>query len=124
MEDRAKEIEFSKKRRRLQEEITAFVRDYLKEAEIDTIEESHMCAGTCQPHTLEGHDLASEYHLQDPQIPKHTEVFGIRIRHENWQPKVTVWGQSSMMESFLCDNLTEDVKNKIRDCIDKTITQT
>jgi len=123
MQDRGKEIEFSKKRRRLQDEIIAFVQDYLKEAGVDTIGESHMCAGVCHPHTLEGHDLAFEYRMRDPKVPEHTEVVGIRIRHENWQPKITVWGRRSMMESFLCDRLTEEVKNKIMDCIDKTITQ-
>lgn len=123
MKGREKEIQFAKIRYRLQDEIIKFVEAYVKEAEVDVIEAVHSCAGVCLPQTLEGHDLSFEYHLQDPKIPQHTEIIGIRIRHENWQPKITVWGRKSMMESFLCDSLTDAVKNKIMDCIDQTITQ-
>ena len=123
MRDRAKEIEFSQKRHHLQHEIIVFVGAYVKEAEIEIVERSCMCAGICHPNTLEGHDIALEYHLQDSKIPKQSEVIGIRIRHEHWRPKITIWGRKSMMESFLCDDLSEEVKNKLMDCIDKTITQ-
>jgi hypothetical protein len=123
MQDREKEIAFAKMRRQLQKEIAEFVEAYAKEAEVEAIEFSSSCAGTCHPHTLQGHDLAFDFCFQDRKVPEQTEVVGIRIRHENWQPKITVWGRRSMMESFFSDKLTDTVKNKIMDCIDKTITQ-
>jgi len=123
MKAESQEVEFAKKRRALQNEIDLFVQDYIKEAGVEQIGGGGFCAGTCHPHTLEGHDLAFQYHLQDPQIPEHKELVEIRIRQEKWQPKLTIWGRKSMMESFLCDQLTDEVKSKIMDCIDKTITQ-
>lgn len=118
-----KEPEFAKTRRCLQAEILAFMESYSREAGVNQIRHGCRLAGTAHPRTLIGHDLALDWCFQDPQEPTHAEEVGIRIRHENWDPKVTVWSTHSMMESFRGDHLTDEIKNKLMDCVDKTITQ-
>lgn len=119
-----KEPEFAQKRRRLQKEILAFVEGYVQEAGVKLTGSGSRLAGTVDPKTLADHDVALDWGFEDLQEPAHTEELGVRIRHEQWEPKVTVWSTRSIMESFSCDRLTDEVKNKLMDCIDKTITQT
>lgn len=117
------EIHFSKIRHKLKDEIHDFVQNYAKKAEVTFIGLSIGLAGSVLGHTLQGHDVAFEYNLADSKDEARTEFLGIRIRHEAWKPKVTIWGSRSMMESFFAEELTEAMKEKIRDCVDKTITQ-
>jgi len=116
-------IQFGKTRQELVSAIASFVEQYVKDAGVEVIRHHCGLAGTVQPHTLQGHDMACEFVLRDPEIPDHTQFVGIRIRHVNWQPVITIWGDRSAMEDFTCASLTEAVKNKLMDCIDKTITQ-
>lgn len=117
------EILFAQTRYKLQDDIIAFVESYFMEAEVRIVGRSIGPAGRMLGHTLQGHDFSLEYDLEDSQNAHHKEHLGIRIRHENWKPKITIWAQRSMMETFFSDQLTEVIKEKIRDCIDKTITQ-
>lgn len=118
------EILFGETRQKLKNDIDAFVQSYAEEAEVKIVGLSIGLAGSVLGHTLQGHDFSLEYDLEDSQNDLHKELLGIRIRHENWKPKVTIWARKNMMETFFSDQLTEAIKEKLRDCIDKTITQT
>jgi len=117
------EILFANIRQKLKDDIHAFVQSYAEEAEVKIVGLSAALSGSILGHTLQGHDISLEYDLEDSQNDLHKEFLGIRIRHENWKPKVTIWARMSMMETFFSDQLTEVIKEKLRACIDKTITQ-
>ncbi len=117
------EIQFAKTRQKLKDDINAFVQSYVEEAEVKIMGVFAALSGSVLGHTLQGHDMNLEYELEDSQNDFHKELLGIRIRHENWKPKVTIWARKSMMETFFADQLTEVLKEKLRECIDKTITR-
>ena len=117
------EIQFARIRHKLKDDIHAFVEEYVVEAEVKVVGQFCGLAGTTLGHTLKGHDMALEYDLVDSQNDRYKELLGIRIRQDDWKAKVTIWARKSMMETFVSDQLTEVIKEKLRDCIDKTITQ-
>jgi len=115
------EIDFAKARRALAEAIGPFVTSYADEAKLEIRAGGASLVGSILPHTLQGQDMSFEYELfpKDPNIEAAGERLGIRIRSDNWKTKLTVWSTRTMMESFVVQELTDKVKDKIRDCMDK-----
>ncbi len=51
------------------------------------------------------------------------EDLGIRLRQRNFEPFVTIWSTNSQMQDFELRELSEQIKEFLRGCIDRALTK-
>lgn len=109
---------------RLKHDIWTFINAYCEEADVDIGASSCGLAGSILTHTISTHDFSLDYELSpiggaSDAVRNH---LGIRLRQKDFVPFVTVWASKNMMRDFVTDTLSYELKEYLKDCIDKTIT--
>jgi len=105
---------------RLHTEIHEFVTSYCKEAGVHIYSQNTGRCGRMRDHTLAGHDMRLDYGLAKPDSDgSRKEELGVRLRQKNFDPFVTIWSTNSQMRDFDANDLTEPIKEFLRDSIDQ-----
>jgi hypothetical protein len=74
-------------------------------------------------HTIQGHDLGYEMELKPSESDDgKSEFICFRVRESDFEPFLTIWGTSSQMKDFPRDDIPENAKRYLEECIDKTFT--
>lgn len=75
-------------------------------------------------HTLSGHDMRLDYGMvKSDSDGSRQEDLGIRLRQRNFEPFVTIWSTNSQMQDFELRELSEQIKEFLRGCIDRALTK-
>lgn len=113
-----KELECAQIWMNLYPQINDFITDYCQEHNIRIRSTGVGRAGTPRSDTIMGHDIHLDYGLEGSgDFPR--GHLGIRLRQDNFEPFITVWGSNSQMVDFKCPSFEERIKETIRDYIDK-----
>lgn len=116
-----KEIECAQTWRRVMSEIHEFVEAYCEEVDAGVRSFSPGMPGSIHPHTIRNHEHHLGYRVADSLGDGEGGFVGIRLRQRDFDPFLTVWSDETMMKDFNSCELTEDVKDAIRQGIDRVM---
>lgn len=119
-----KEVECAQTWMRSHSEIHEFVTSYCKESGVHIRSQNSGRCGSMRSHTLSGHDMRLDYGMvKSDSDGSRQEDLGIRLRQRNFEPFVTIWSTNSQMQDFELRELSEQIKEFLRGCIDRALTK-
>jgi len=116
-----KDIECERTRIQAQRKLYEFINDYCEEVGAHIKEMKPAIAGNFPSRTVSGHEHHLGYRISSGDPEHRGEWIGIRLRQRDKIPFVTVWSDQTLMRDFETCDLTEELKEHLRDCIAEAV---